>query len=212
MRGVLKFYVLAMFHPNVQQTLLYTPSDSFWHSLSPELEQSNRSRSISPTTSLLYSTQTTRFATSSSPTYTFRRPENPEQSNAHYREMTSESLKYRCWNHNCNGRTFSSLGNYRRHIREKSGNAKTFLCQDCGRLFTRSTALNSHRQRCPVLKPILDMLSCMSSPSHSQCPPGSSMSSLQWADAGLLLDNNLDVKALTEGALQVFPHERRLLL
>lgn len=159
-----------MFHPSVQQTRLFTPFDGFWHSLPPELEQSNRNRPISPTTSLLCAstcTQTTHFATSSSPTYTLWRPGNPEQSNAYHKEMTSESQKYRCWDHNCSGRTFSTLGNYRRHIRERSGKAKTFLCQDCRRLFTRSTALNSHRRRCPALKLIPDVLSCTTSPSHA---------------------------------------------
>jgi NAD-dependent SIR2 family protein deacetylase len=202
-----KFYFLAMSHTNVPQTLSCMPSESFWPSLSPVLEETNESRSISPSTSLLYFSQATRFATSSSPTYTFRQPENPAQSSAHYNEMISESRKFRCWNHNCNGRTFSSLGNYRRHIREKSGNAKTFLCQDCGRLFTRSTALNSHRQRCPALKPILDMLSCMSCSSHI-ASTGSSMPSSHWSDANIPMDNNLELIALTEGAFQVFPHER----
>jgi hypothetical protein len=197
-----------MSHADVQQTLLCTLSDCFWPSLSPEIEQSNRSRSIPPSMSPLCSTQTTCFTSSSSPIFTFRRPEHPDQPSAHYKEMKSESVKLRCWNHNCNGRTFSSLGNYRRHIREKSGNAKTFLCQNCGRLFTRSTALNSHHQnqKCPAIKPKSDMLSCMSSPSQFQSTTGSSMSSMQWSDVSLPSNGNLDLKALNEGALQVCPH------
>jgi Zinc finger, C2H2 type len=186
MPGVLKFHFQAMSYTDVQQALLCTPPDCFWPSLSPEEEQPNKSFSIHPSMSSLYSTQTTtRFPTSNSPIYTIRRQEAQQQPNAHYNnEMTSEPLKLRCWDHNCNGRTFSSLGNYRRHLREKSGNAKTFRCEDCGRLFTRSTALNVHRQRCPAIAPILDMLSSMGFPLQVQ------------SSAWLPLDNNLDLKAL----------------
>ncbi|KAL4879274.1 hypothetical protein BJY04DRAFT_220394 [Aspergillus karnatakaensis] len=58
----------------------------------------------------------------------------------------------RCWEHNCGGRAFSSLGNYERHIREKSGRAKSFTCEQCGQRFTRSTAKNKHIRhgRCRV--------------------------------------------------------------
>ncbi|KAL4995965.1 hypothetical protein BDV10DRAFT_122710 [Aspergillus recurvatus] len=52
----------------------------------------------------------------------------------------------RCWDHGCEGRKFSSVGNYRRHLREKNGQAKVHPCPDCGRVFTRSTARNFHRQ------------------------------------------------------------------
>ncbi|KAL4901149.1 hypothetical protein BDW74DRAFT_160439 [Aspergillus multicolor] len=50
----------------------------------------------------------------------------------------------RCWEHSCGGRAFSSLGNYERHLREKSGRAKTFTCEQCGQRFTRSTAKHKH--------------------------------------------------------------------
>ncbi|KAL2814139.1 hypothetical protein BJX63DRAFT_393022 [Aspergillus granulosus] len=50
----------------------------------------------------------------------------------------------RCWEHSCGGRAFSSLGNYERHLREKSGRAKSFTCEQCGQRFTRSTAKNKH--------------------------------------------------------------------
>ena len=49
-----------------------------------------------------------------------------------------------CFQHGCGGRRFSSLGNYVRHIREKSGSAKRFVCKTCGQNFTRSTAKNKH--------------------------------------------------------------------
>ncbi|KAL3482090.1 hypothetical protein BJX99DRAFT_217344 [Aspergillus californicus] len=58
----------------------------------------------------------------------------------------------RCWEHSCGGRAFSSLGNYERHLREKSGRAKSFACEQCGQRFTRSTAKNKHVKygRCRV--------------------------------------------------------------
>ncbi|KAL4928073.1 uncharacterized protein BDV17DRAFT_292092 [Aspergillus undulatus] len=55
-------------------------------------------------------------------------------------------MEIRCWDHGCEGRKFSSLGNYRRHLREKNGQAKVHPCPDCGRVFTRSTARNFHRE------------------------------------------------------------------
>ncbi|KAL4910504.1 hypothetical protein BDW74DRAFT_141357 [Aspergillus multicolor] len=57
-----------------------------------------------------------------------------------------ETTTIRCWDHGCEGRKFSSVGNYRRHLREKNGVAKVHPCPDCGRVFTRSTARNFHRQ------------------------------------------------------------------
>ncbi|KAL4928190.1 zinc ribbon domain-containing protein [Aspergillus undulatus] len=61
----------------------------------------------------------------------------------------------RCWEHSCGGRAFSSLGNYERHLREKSGRAKSFSCEQCGQRFTRSTAKNKHIRygRCRARRP-----------------------------------------------------------
>ncbi|KAL4810623.1 hypothetical protein BDV18DRAFT_155236 [Aspergillus unguis] len=59
---------------------------------------------------------------------------------------STSTLEIRCWDHGCEGRKFSSLGNYRRHLREKNGQAKVHPCPDCGRVFTRSTARNFHRE------------------------------------------------------------------
>lgn len=53
----------------------------------------------------------------------------------------------RCWSHGCNGREFSSLGNYRRHFREQHRVCKKFNCQRCGRTFSRSTARNVHFEK-----------------------------------------------------------------
>ena len=54
----------------------------------------------------------------------------------------------RCWEHSCDGRRFSTLGNYRRHVGEKNLGAKTFACRVCSKLFTRSTARNLHQEMC----------------------------------------------------------------
>lgn len=63
-------------------------------------------------------------------------------------QITAASI--RCYRHRCNGRSFSSLGNYMRHLREKSGRAKSFTCERCRQKFTRSTAKNKHikERRC----------------------------------------------------------------
>ncbi|KAM3065456.1 hypothetical protein ACMFMF_011178, partial [Clarireedia jacksonii] len=61
----------------------------------------------------------------------------------------------RCFDHGCDGRTFSSIGNYRRHIREKARRSKTFPCEVCGRSFTRSTARNMHQKTSKCLDDVL---------------------------------------------------------
>ncbi|KAL4985684.1 hypothetical protein BDW68DRAFT_189427 [Aspergillus falconensis] len=80
-------------------------------------------------------------------------PASPGQAQepSRLKAMSTESVSdpdatIRCWNHGCGGRKFSSVGNYRRHLREKNGQAKVHPCPDCGRVFTRSTARNFHRQ------------------------------------------------------------------
>ncbi|KAF2721776.1 hypothetical protein K431DRAFT_284467 [Polychaeton citri CBS 116435] len=58
---------------------------------------------------------------------------------------------FQCWDHGCDGRTFSTLSNYRRHCREQSvSNAELVPCPTCGKRFTRATARDLHlrRQRC----------------------------------------------------------------
>ncbi|KAL4951401.1 hypothetical protein BDW69DRAFT_39432 [Aspergillus filifer] len=69
-------------------------------------------------------------------------PTPPVQS--HTRPTRDTKTPIRCWEHSCGGRAFSSLGNYERHLREKSGRAKSFSCEQCGQRFTRSTAKNKH--------------------------------------------------------------------
>ncbi|GAM84987.1 hypothetical protein ANO11243_029900 [Dothideomycetidae sp. 11243] len=53
----------------------------------------------------------------------------------------------RCWDHGCNGRRFSSIGNLVRHIKEQNGPRARFECRRCGQTFTRSTARSMHVKR-----------------------------------------------------------------
>ncbi|KAF2751620.1 hypothetical protein M011DRAFT_491215 [Sporormia fimetaria CBS 119925] len=53
--------------------------------------------------------------------------------------------KPQCWEHGCNGKTFSTFSNLLRHQREKSGTAAKSTCPNCGAEFTRTTAMKGHR-------------------------------------------------------------------
>jgi hypothetical protein len=58
-----------------------------------------------------------------------------------------------CWLHDCNGRSFTHLSNYRRHCREKSGLKSHNFCRLCSRRFTRKAAWKVHvnEQRCKFI-------------------------------------------------------------
>jgi hypothetical protein len=60
------------------------------------------------------------------------------------------NIDFRCFQHGCAGRTFSSSANFWRHMKEKNGHGKRYVCEYCGRSFTRSTAKSIHArgQRC----------------------------------------------------------------
>nr|POF11465.1 zinc finger protein 410 [Quercus suber] len=88
-------------------------------------------------------------------------------------ENPSETLcngAIRCWSHGCNGREFSSLGNYRRHFREQHRVCKKFCCQRCGRTFSRSTARNVHfeKRKCRAVRLDDDNASNASASSNQQ--------------------------------------------
>jgi hypothetical protein len=59
---------------------------------------------------------------------------------------------YKCWQHGCAGRSFSSLSNYRRHLRERT--APRPKCPICGRKFVRTAAKNEHVRegRCTIIQ------------------------------------------------------------
>ncbi|KAH8625191.1 hypothetical protein IG631_20656 [Alternaria alternata] len=62
---------------------------------------------------------------------------------------TSSSGDYRCYQHGCGGRRFSSSENYRRHMRERSRSDAT-ICPFCSTLFTRKSNRDNHvrKRRC----------------------------------------------------------------
>ncbi|KAI8633158.1 hypothetical protein F5Y19DRAFT_490358 [Xylariaceae sp. FL1651] len=58
-----------------------------------------------------------------------------------------------CYLHNCGGRTFSCLSNYRRHCKEKDGVQEKVACPRCGQTFSRKAARKLHldKDRCKVM-------------------------------------------------------------
>jgi hypothetical protein len=58
-----------------------------------------------------------------------------------------ESEVPRCWEHDCNGREFSTWSNLARHRREKSKNHIRSRCPLCGMSFSRKVVLVNHVRR-----------------------------------------------------------------
>ncbi|KAH7012029.1 uncharacterized protein B0I36DRAFT_278974 [Microdochium trichocladiopsis] len=65
-------------------------------------------------------------------------------SSEHKKRTSSRRSENRCRDHGCNGKRFSTNSNLRRHQREKSGMNTKVACLQCGKEFTRSTALRKH--------------------------------------------------------------------
>ncbi|KAF2722287.1 hypothetical protein K431DRAFT_266617 [Polychaeton citri CBS 116435] len=65
-------------------------------------------------------------------------------------ESLEERALPRCYQHGCDGRSFTSLSNYRRHCREKASAKPKPTCERCGQRFTRMTARDIHfsQMRC----------------------------------------------------------------
>jgi hypothetical protein len=61
----------------------------------------------------------------------------------HAQTTASNPSLPRCWEHGCNGRTFSCAENYRRHIRERSGGSRA-TCPGCHHQFSRKSNLDAH--------------------------------------------------------------------
>jgi hypothetical protein len=70
--------------------------------------------------------------------------------------VNDNETQLRCFEHDCQGRTFSCAENYRRHIREKEKSAKVY-CTLCRMSFTRRSNLRKHvsERRCVSFKAIL---------------------------------------------------------
>ena len=61
-------------------------------------------------------------------------------------QPTIPGCEIRCYEHDCTGRRFSSLGNYWRHLREKNQLARKFPCRIYGKAFTRLTVRNLYHK------------------------------------------------------------------
>jgi uncharacterized C2H2 Zn-finger protein len=58
----------------------------------------------------------------------------------------------RCYDHGCDGRTFSSISNYRRHQRERAGQSPMCFCPRCGAVFYRRWTRDHHVERGSCLR------------------------------------------------------------
>jgi hypothetical protein len=68
------------------------------------------------------------------------------------RDQACSKERPRCYEHGCDGRTFSCWENYRRHIREKT-RSSAVMCTICGLSFSRKSNRDKHilDGRCKVL-------------------------------------------------------------
>jgi len=101
-------------------------------------------------------TRTTSPAVSERRVSLCRRPADDHQSSIS-RRVGEETIKsagagskknpdLRCWDHRCNGRTFTTSSILKRHQRERSSSRALHLCPICGAHFSRTTARNEHIQ------------------------------------------------------------------
>lgn len=58
----------------------------------------------------------------------------------------------RCYDHGCDGRTFSSISNFRRHQRERAGQGPVCFCPRCGATFYRRWTRDHHVERGSCLR------------------------------------------------------------
>ena len=87
---------------------------------------------------------------------------NRETSIAHHASstyaygLTITDTRLRCFEHGCDGRTFSCKDNYRRHLREKNG-AGTVICEFCLACFSRKSNRDKHLSegKCKVWKALV---------------------------------------------------------
>jgi hypothetical protein len=63
---------------------------------------------------------------------------------ADYQEAVAQSDDIRCWNHDCNGRKFSSRSNFKRHCKERMNRYGVHVCFGCGAKFKRRSAREQH--------------------------------------------------------------------
>ncbi|KAH7198918.1 uncharacterized protein B0J16DRAFT_331352 [Fusarium flagelliforme] len=75
--------------------------------------------------------------------------EQQQRQNAPQASASAWPQDLRCFDHGCDGRRFSSIGNLVRHQKEQSRglSARRYQCPYCDQTFTRSTARNVHLSR-----------------------------------------------------------------
>jgi hypothetical protein len=75
--------------------------------------------------------------------------EQQQQQNPLQASASAWPQDLRCFDHGCDGRRFSSIGNLVRHQKEQSRglSARRYKCPYCDQTFTRSTARNVHLSR-----------------------------------------------------------------
>jgi hypothetical protein len=66
---------------------------------------------------------------------------------AYLRPLTVQRRQRMCYDHGCNGREFSSIGNLRRHQRERAGRTPLSFCSWCGATFYRRWTRDHHVMR-----------------------------------------------------------------
>jgi hypothetical protein len=81
--------------------------------------------------------QSTPFSPSSHGPATYQPPAPLHQ------KQPRSKIRPRCFEHGCEGRTFSCRENYRRHLREKNGSSLV-VCTICGLFFSRKSNRDKH--------------------------------------------------------------------
>ncbi|KAH8660632.1 hypothetical protein BX600DRAFT_523665 [Xylariales sp. PMI_506] len=74
-------------------------------------------------------------------------PNSPTNNTPDVEQDPGDGADLCCWEHGCNGRKFTTRSNLKRHLREKSLRRPTYRCPQCGAVFSRTTARNTHVAR-----------------------------------------------------------------
>lgn len=76
----------------------------------------------------------------------------PARSLSDTSETSNQDSRPRCFEHGCNGRTFSNMDNYKRHLREQRSQT-SIQCPFCGKEFSRKSNMDTHvaKKRCKVV-------------------------------------------------------------
>ncbi|CZT19090.1 uncharacterized protein RCC_04936 [Ramularia collo-cygni] len=77
---------------------------------------------------------------------------HPSKSLSDRSEDSSQDSRPRCFEHGCNGRSFSNMDNYKRHMREQRSQT-SIQCPFCNKEFSRKSNMDTHvaKKRCKVV-------------------------------------------------------------